>query len=239
MSNRLPETELANWSFLPVEQKRLALVAFDGPKIIKGSYEPFRRVFPDVVNQQFPLFGDELSESNWIDLERRLVSECKGNAYLVDMNKKILAATYAFAIENGISATSIDVTPLRFSGGITYSFGLTILIRYRDRASIIFLDLRRSNGINPNGRGFVFSAMHHRFREAYPDLGGAGLEIWRYKNNDCRTLISQSADQIMYSHAELSADVKETYEIWSHIKRSGEEKNRASAGGPGPLFQLR
>lgn len=54
MSSRLPETDLANWSFLAPEYKRRALTAFEGPKIIKGSYEPFRTVFPDAVNQQFP-----------------------------------------------------------------------------------------------------------------------------------------------------------------------------------------
>ena len=32
MSNRLPETELANWSFLPAAQKRVAIEAFVRPK---------------------------------------------------------------------------------------------------------------------------------------------------------------------------------------------------------------
>ena len=79
MSNRLPETELANWSFLPAAQKRVVIEAFVRPKQIKGSYEPFRRVFPDAVNQQFPLFGDQLQESRWGAIETRLVQACKGD----------------------------------------------------------------------------------------------------------------------------------------------------------------
>jgi hypothetical protein len=45
MSNRLPETELANWSFLAPVDKRFELEKFELPKKIIGSYEPFRRVF--------------------------------------------------------------------------------------------------------------------------------------------------------------------------------------------------
>ena len=236
MSNRLPETDLANWSFLPAAEKRRALTAFEGPKIIKGSYEPFRRVFPDAINQQFPLFEDGLKESGWEAIDRRLRQECKGNQVLIDMNKAILSAAHLYANEHSIAATGIDVVPLRFPGSLAYSFGLNLLIRYVDRTCVVFLDMRRTHGLNPNGRPFMFSAMHQRFREAYPDLAEAELEIWRFKNNKNRTLVSQASGGSFYSYDAIIADVVETHEIWESVRRGDGEMRRAAGGSPGPLF---
>jgi hypothetical protein len=236
MSSRLPETDLANWSFLSPADKRRALTAFEGPKIIKGSYEPFRKVFPDAVNQQFPLFEDGLETSGWEAVEQRLRQECKGDQVLIDMNRAILAATHLYSNEYGIAATGIDVVPLRFPGFLAYSFGLNLLIRYRDRSCVVFLDMRRTHGLSPNGRPFMFSAMHHRFRLAYPDLAEAELEIWRFKNNKLRTLVSQRAGEVFYSYEQLVADVVETHEIWHSVRRGDGEARRAAGGSPGPLF---
>lgn len=236
MSNRLPETDLANWSFLPVADKRRALMAFEGPKVIKGSYEPFRRVLPDAVNQQLPLFTDLLGETAWASVDERLRQECKGNQPLIDMNRAILLATHQYAQEHKIAANALDVVPLRFPGTLAYSFGLNLLIRYRDRASIVFLDMRRTNGLGPNGRVFMFAAMHHRFREAYPDLSEAALEIWRYKDNKQRTLVSQMSTDIVYDYGDLVRDVVETHSIWESVKRGDSDSRRAAGGGAGPLF---
>lgn len=236
MSSRLPETDLANWSFLAPEYKRRALTAFEGPKIIKGSYEPFRTVFPDAVNQQFPLFGDRLQEGDWSALDLRLRQACKGNQVLIDMNRAILSATHQYAQANGIAASGIDVVALRFPGGLNYTFGPSLLVRYRDRASVIFLDMRRTNGVNPNGRRFVFSMMHHRFRIAYPDLADAQLELWRYQNNLRRTLVCTTHSGEIYTYDELVADVVETHQIWESVKRGSGDQRRAAGGGFGPLF---
>lgn len=236
MNSRLPETDLANWAFLSAADKRRALVAFEGPKIIKGSYEPFRQVFPDAVNQQFPLFDRGLCESDWSAIEQRLRQACKGNQSLFEMNRAILAATHEYAQAHGIAASAIDVVPLRFPGSVGYTFGLNLLIRYRDRASIIFLDMRRSNKLNRGGRLFMLSAMHHRFRIAYPDLAEAHLEIWSYRNNKDRTLVSLTNAEDFYSYDDLMSDVVETHEIWQSVRRGSGEGRRASGGSMGPLF---
>lgn len=236
MSNRLPETELANWSFLPVADKRRALIAFEGPKNIKGSYEPFRKVFPDAINQQFPLFGEGLGESNWEAIERRLFQECKGDQKLIEMNKGILWATHRYCAENGIAANEVDVVPLKIPGAASYSFGLDLIVRYRGHASIVFLNMRRTSGLNPNGRRFIFSAMHHRFREAYPDLTEAELEIWHYRNNADRTLVCHTAVNANIPFDDMVADIVETHQIWESVKRGGEDLRRAVGGGAGPLF---
>jgi hypothetical protein len=236
MSNRLPETELANWSFLSPDEKRFELEKFERPKKIIGSYEPFRRVFPDAVNQQFPLFGETLSAVGWQTIEARLVQECRGDADKIRMNKRILGATHEYALANGITATALDVVPLRFVGGVPYDFGLNLLIRYRDRAVVAFLDMRRSNRLRQNGLSFVFSALHHRFREAYPDYAEVGTEIWRYGTTTNRKLTPLSYSGALLDWDEMVSDVRETYLIWDEVRRGGEERRRAGGGSAGPLF---
>ncbi|NJN37048.1 MAG: hypothetical protein HC794_08315 [Nitrospiraceae bacterium] len=120
MNNRLPETELANWAFLPAADKRRALESFARPKSIPGTYTPFRQVFAETVNQQLPLFSDGLTRSSWDAIEKRLVKACNGREDLLAMNKQILAATHQFAEEQGIAANALDVRPLRFDG-VDYS----------------------------------------------------------------------------------------------------------------------
>lgn len=238
MSIRLPETDLANWAFQPAWQKRRALEAHERPKSIVGSYEPFRRVFPDAINQQFPLFGDSLEGSGWNEVEQRLVRECKGNGGLIKMNREILHATHAYAMRKEIAAIGIDVLPLRLVSGIGYAFGLNLIMRYADRASIVFLDMRKSNGLTPSGRRFVFSAMHQRFREAYPDFASVELEIWRFKNNKSRDLVCIRQEGELVSWTDLAADVAETHSIWNDV-RKGDLDERRGTGTFGPLFDFR
>ena len=234
MSNRLPETDLANWALLPTSLKKKNLEAHEKPKSIPGSYEPFRRVFPDAINQQFPLFDKELSGSRWPEVERRLRQQCKGNGELIKMNRQILHATHAYATRQGVVAHGIEVQPLRFFGGTGYSFGLNMIVRYPDRASVVFLDMRRT-GLTDGGKQFAFSALHHRFREAYPDLASAQLEIWRYKNNDSRDLICLQPERPILDWDFMVEQVVATHRLWEDVRRGGSEDRRGS-GTYGPLF---
>ncbi|MDF8333517.1 type VI toxin-antitoxin system SocB family DNA replication inhibitor toxin [Novosphingobium cyanobacteriorum] len=231
MSSRLPDTELCNLAFLPPEEKQRHLIAFEKPKQIKGTYQPFRKVFPDAINLQFPLFGSTLQLANLEAIKARLALECRGSEAVLSMNVAIAEATFAYAIQHGIEATQIDVVSLGFSGIANHEFGLNLLIRYRDHAAIVFLDLRRTNGLSHSGRQFMFSALHQRFRIAYPDLSAAQLEIWCYRNNKDRTLVCINEPSTYFDFADMEVDVAETYAIWNAIKIAEEPKRRASGNG--------
>ncbi|MDQ0566291.1 hypothetical protein GRI55_02580 [Erythrobacter citreus] len=234
MSNRLPETDLANWALLSREAKRSNLEAHERPKLIPGSYEPFRKVFPDAINQQYPLFASGLQGSRWEEVDRRLRQECKRNEKLIKMNREILQATHDYARMYDISALAIDAQPLRFFGGTDYFFGLRMLVRYRDRASFVFLDMRRK-GLSPAGREFVFSALHHRYREPYPDFKNAHIEIWNYRNNRSRDLVCLEPTFEPLSWDVMSEAVIETHRIWEEVRR-GDAIDRRATGTLGPLF---
>lgn len=236
MSSRLPETELANWAFLSPAQKRVNLERHEQPKLIVGSYEPFRKVFPDAVNQQFPLFSDALAATDWNALEARLVQECGGNEDKIRMNRRVLAATHKYAEEQRIAARGVDVLPLGFGGGIKYGFGLNLLIRYPTHSAIVFCDLRSSNRLADRAMRFVFSALHHRFREAYSDLAGAELEIWRYGTKTNRELTTVRFSGEALDWQTMVDDVLETHRIWDSVRKGGDDRKRAAGGGSGPLF---
>jgi hypothetical protein len=237
MSNRLPETDLANWAFLSHAQKWEALVNFERPKMIRGTYEPFRSIFGDAVNEQSALFSAiEQPATPWVHIEEKVRARCRSKPKSLEMNLAIARATHEFAQQNQIVALPVDVTMLALGIGHLYAFGLPILMRYQDRVVAAFLDLRRSSNLTPQGRDWVFSAMHERFRSAYPDLANIGLQIWRYRNNDKREIVVIDCDEPRHSFDELKSSARDTYEIFAAVLRQGTEDSRRRSGGAGPLI---
>jgi hypothetical protein len=236
MSNRLPETDLANWAFLSHDKKRVALERHNAPKRVEGTYEPFRVVFGDAINVQSPLYAEEGREQTpWPTIEQQIRRRCRTKPESLQMNLDLAKATYVHAEQHRLVAVPIDVTSLSFGVGHLYQFGLPLLIRYNDRVVAVFIDARRK-GLSIPARDWVFSAMHERFRAAYPDLAEIGLEIWRYADNAERTLQVLSASVPRYSFGVLSHDVRETYELYHAVLRGDRDRKRRSGGGAGPLY---
>jgi len=238
MSSRLPETELANWAFLSPNNKRDAIERHVQPKRIIGSYEPFREVLGDAVNKQLPLFAESDQPSTpWPQIERRIRAHarCRRDADTLKMNLEVAKATHEFAEREKITAVPIDVTSLAFGVGHLYDFGLSLLMRFPDRVAAVFLDMRRSNGLSIDGRDWVFSAMHERYRAAYPDLGSIDLQCWKYRANGERSVVPFTAGEIRISYDDLVADVRETYAIYESVLAGERDKKRRS-GGSGSLL---
>lgn len=119
MSNRLPETDVANWAFQDDSSKVKALMRFVSPKNIKGSYEPFRKVFPDAVKSGSLMFPEMQNEPTpWPELEQKLRRACKSRLEWLAMNISISRATFDHAQRNGISAFPAEVTQRRLGSGI-------------------------------------------------------------------------------------------------------------------------
>lgn len=234
MSNRLPDTELCNLAFRSPAEKRQALVAFERPKLIKGTYAPWRKVLPDALNQQLPLFGTELHSTLLEKVKEALLRECKGSDEVFKMNLAVAAATFMYAEKHALKATKIDALPIKFTSCPPHNFGLDLLVRDHDGASLVFPDLRRKNGLSPQGRLVMYSAMHLRFREAYPDLAGARIQIWVYKDDTSRTLVSIAEPSQLFSYDDLAADFSETYQIWASVKNT-EQSTLKAVGAPNPF----
>ena len=160
---------------------------------------------------------------------------------LLAMNMPIARATHAYAVTHNIVARREDVRSLTLPFGHSYTFGMPMLITYGDgRIVAANPDLRRKEPLTETGRHFLFSAMHHRWRENYPDLSNIGLEDWRYEDNPSRTVRAiLCSEQDLESYDAILTDVRETYEIWHAVLAQSEAARRHGSGDDGPLFAAR
>lgn len=241
-SRRLTETDIANMAFKPRAVKRARLEKLAKPKVIQGSYEPFRRHNGDALNEQYPLLEDDRDPTPLATLEAVVAKACKGDPDLLAMNLAIARATHRYAVANQIEARREDIRRLTLPFGHSYEFGMPMLVMYADgRIVTAFPDLRRKEPLTAVGRRMVFSAMHQRWRENYPDFAGIGLETWRYADNDERTIKAIACEeQDLITYDAIIADVRETYEIWHVVLREIDDRRRGGGEGDlGPLFAKR
>lgn len=237
-NRRLPETDIANWAFLPYSMKEKALATWLKPRQAKGSYDPYRLTSGDAVNQQLPLYPSGQVATPWEKLAELVTRKCRGDERLLSMNLPVARATHEFSQKELLSAEPVDIGSLTLEGGYRYDFGPGLILRYGDGASAMFPDLRRTGNLSPHGRQVAYSVLHHRFRINYPEYSALRLEIWRYRNNDDRTIeVFRHTDQRIYSYEELSKDFAQTYDIMNML-RAGDEVDRRKKGGEdwGPLF---
>lgn len=237
-SRRLTETDLANLAFKTVEAKRLRLTSLEKPKKIVGSYEPFRRHNGDAVNEQFRLLDREEPATPLAELENVIARACKGRPELLDMNLPIARATHGYVCVHEIRALRENVAKLALPFGHMYEFGMPLLMVYPDsRIVAVFPDLRRTQPLSTVGQRLVFSMMHQRWRENYPDLAEIDLEIWRYRNNGDRSIYAiPCSEQELLGYDAMISDIRETYEIWHQIISSATHQRRRGGSDFGPLF---
>lgn len=232
MSVRLPETDLANWSFLSAREKRANAARFLAAKNLSGlSYEPFRAALPSCIDSSLSLFPDEtLPAAPWGAIDRLLAKSCARSPDLLKMNRQVANSTKEYAEKSGLVAAPYPFTRITLGAPFRYDFGLPTL--FRDAAgqtSAAFLDLRRS-GLTSRGRLFVVSAMHQRFRVTHPDFEHIGLEIWDYKGGSERPLVALKDELVYFTYDQLVLDVQETYAILAEEVSSRRYDRRDTAG---------
>lgn len=236
-SRYLPETDIANWAFLPPRLKEKFLAAWLRPRMAKGSYNPYRATTGDAVNRQLPLYPDGQVPTPWAKLEALVARKCRGDETLLKMNLPVAKATHDFATHASLTAEPVEVGSVTL-GLHRYEFGAPLLLRYAGGASVMFPDLRRTGQLTPHGRRVVLSVLHQRFRVNYPEYEALRLEIWRYQDNESRSIavFRHEADPL-YAYEELATDFLETYAIMNRLRFGAEEDRRRRGGeGPGPLF---
>jgi hypothetical protein len=237
-SRRLTETDIVNLAFKSADAKRLRLTSLERPKNIIGSYEPFRNHNGDAVNEQYPLLGRDEPETSLETLEEVIAKACKGNRDLLAMNLPVARSTHHYVSNNGIRAIREDVRRLVLPYGHRYEFGMPLLMVYPNGGiAAVFPDLRRTEPLSSTGRMAAFSMMHHRWRENYPDLHEIDLEVWRYADNDTRSIKRiRCAESEIIPYDQMIADARETYEIWHYVIAEASEKRKRTESDWGPLF---
>lgn len=235
---RLPETDIANLSFLPPMQKEKVLESWLQPRKIVGSYEPFRLSLADALNAQLPLIKGVQCLSELEHVEQAVRRRCRGDADLVAMNLCVVRATHEFAAENDVTAYPLEARPLYFPGVHPYDFSLPMVAVYDSRARIVFTDMRRKGQLSSHARRVVFSAQHARIRERYPELRDAVLEIWRYRDVDSRAIeVIECGPDRLYTFEQLAEDFYKTVSILNRLREGQQDDFRTwNQDNPGPLF---
>ena len=228
---RLPETDLARIAPLPAAMKRRALQSFNSGGG-SWSYEPARSQNFNIANPSNPL--GLISPRPSIDKIKEIVSRrCRCDEQeescleVVDLFDHWFRQKSSGAVERVVPSMAIGSLGL-------VRYWENFFFQLNGRNTFLFIDYRRTNGLTAHARKFVFSMMHQQIRLADPDFFDSNLLVLRFPQGKEERVISESCvnDDDLYSLAELSQLIDETYSIWREVlaERHIVEPKRAAGG---------
>lgn len=235
---RLPATDLANLLFRDHVIKRRKLSELFEPRVISYTYNPFRNTVGDAVNLQLDMLDFELQPTPWETLEREVIKACKGDQANVRVNVPVARATHEHSQTHQITATKLDMTPLRLAPGHAYSFWMPVLLESHGQFFVTYPEPRRKGCLTPLGMMVVLSAQHERLRAMGAEYAEVGLQIWRYRDCDERTISMYPNDDLdLIPYTQLAAEASDVYEILAQlIAERDEDMKRSAYSRQGPLI---
>lgn len=182
------------------------------------NYYPLRQVFDGLFN--ISAFEKFQERTNFAHLVNVLLGKANRKddvqrGKLVKLNLRALRALYDWAEENEVYGVSEKFGEFlfRIEGGIKPFIDAVIFVK--GKPYLVFLDIRGSNYLTPEGRKFVLSVMHQHIRLRYPDLEEAGLAILHLeKHGDARRVnfLSHDESKPLYEISMLEEMVREMFE---------------------------
>lgn len=229
---RLPATDLANLLFRDQSVKRRKLLEFFEPKVIPYTYNPFRNTLGDAVNLQLEMLDVELQPTPWEALEGEVIKACKGDEANVRVNMPVARATHEHAKLHNISATQLDMGRLRLAPGRAYTFWMPVLLEAGGQFFVSYPEPRRKGHLTALGINVVLSAQHERLRAMGAEFAEIGLQVWRYKDCDERTIVVYpDCGMDLIPYAQLAAETADVYQILDQLIADREEAMKKSAYG--------
>lgn len=232
----LPEIDLARIAPLPTNMKRKSLQQIrDGwPSF---SYKPVRSCFSDIFNIQPPMFGPA-APTEWEVIDAQLARRSRTNEELA-YNQWVARGLFDFARSGRVIGRPHEFFPLQMGAGRKLTYWLPMVLAIEEQAHAMFIEPRRSRGLNKLGRRFAFSMMHERIRAADEDFAAVRLGIIRFGDSDgerraARLFTDEGVD--LYPLDELEAMVASTYEMWREVCEERERDARRRGTGTGGLF---
>lgn len=217
---RLPEIDLANITVKPLDQQEVSLKHF-----IKGgggwSYEPARNAVFDTFNPADPL-GLQPQRPSFKHISESISKSCRNDEQLIS-NLEVAELLYDWTSNYASRSVERRIPSMAIGriGNVRYWSNFATI--YGNRPTFIFLDHRRSGGLNEGGRQFAFSMMHEQIRVADPDFQSAQLLILKFpqQKNNPRTITPYTDDNItLFDIDELQERVSNTYQLFAKILRS-------------------
>lgn len=233
----LPDIDLARIAPLRDDMKRKSLEQMKGG-FSTFSYKPVRNCFSDIFNVQPELNFGKAEPTPWAVIETELRKRCKSDEEFT-YNRRVALGLHDFAASGRVFGRRHEFFPLSMGMGQKVTFWLPMVLAIDEQASAIFVEPRRTRGLNAEGRRFAFSMMHERIRAADEDFADVRLTIAQFADpSDDRRAVRLHTDEgvELYSRDELETMVASTYEMWREVLEEREKKSRAKSTGTGPLI---
>ena len=233
-TRRLPITDLARISVQPYELRRPALMQVKGGGG-GANYNPTRGQFPGIVNRQPGMFPAD--RDSWSVLKESISRACRSSEE-IELNLPVAKQLFDYCDENMIRALELEGFPISFSVGPKLQAWSPALFIYGDKITIPFLDLRRrGKRLTREGQRFIFSLQHHALRVNNPDYADVSLEIFKFSDNDLRTIRPIVEDnRWLYSYDQLENMICETQLLWFDVLAGREDEAKKSGGEKGSLL---
>jgi hypothetical protein len=233
----LPGIDLARIAVQPLDAQRHALEAMKlwGPPY---SYDPMRRAILDILHiAAGPLAAH--SPTPWAVIEQSISRNGRSDAER-KANLEAANALRRFADEEKVGGRRQEFFPL--------SLGLTSKVEYwspavapvAGRATVLFIDPRKTKKLTAEARRFVHSVMHERIRVADPDYADVELGIIQFEDGGSgrrRARLFNAGSQSLFGFDALSQMVQQTYGLWREVLEERAATARRTGTG-GPLFPI-
>lgn len=174
----LPDIDLARIAPQRDDMKRKSLEQMKGG-FSTFSYKPVRTCFSDIFNVQPELDFGKAEPTPWAVIEAELRKRCKSDEEFT-YNRRVALGLHDFAASGRVFGRRHEFFPLSMGMGQKVTFWLPTVLAIDEQASAIFIEPRRTRGLNAEGRRFAFSMMHERIRAADEDFADVRLTIAQF-----------------------------------------------------------
>ena len=232
----LPEIDLARIAPLPSEAKlkELEIFRFGHPPL---SYNPMRSTLSDILDVEAGMF--DLGRVPWHKVAETIARRSRNDGE-EKANLQIAEGLYRFAEARGLRGRKHDFLPLALGVGHRVAYWHSLVLIDGGIPFVPFFDPRRSRGLTPEARRFVFSMMHERIRVADPDFSDVRLCIFQFARvNDGprEPRLYHDEGVALFGFDELDEMVRETYDLWREVcEERGKEDRRRGSGSRGGLI---
>lgn len=232
----LPDIDLARIAPQSKDMKRKSLEQFRFGRV-DITYQPTRNCYADLLNVQPEMFG-AAEPTEWAVIEERIKKASKSDMEEA-ANLRVARGLHDFATAEKVVSRKQEFFPMAMRMGSSVKLWLPMVLGLRDEPHAVFVDPRRSRGLDAEARRFVFSMMHERIRAADDDYAGVRLAIFRFADPDGdRRALQMFTDEgvTLYSLDEMESMVAETYAIWREVCEERDRDARRRPTGTGPLI---
>lgn len=145
-------------------------------------------------------------------------------------------AIHDFVTANSITSRQFEFGKLVLPFNVGMRYWINFVAIVNQKPTVLFIDPRRTNGLNRGGRQFAFSVMNEFIREQNPDFSDVQLAIMKFTFKQDRTRAARvyiEQEKSLLSYSEILSKTQEIYGIWNQVISEKQGTPRKKSGGSG------